>query len=491
MRRFSWFTVWVIIVFIIGGAVAAAFFLRSSADKVVSTGAAVPDKAAANPATKSESVLNLLPTILGFSRPTTVLFLFQNNTELRPTGGFIGAYATVRFDKGRASLLAVEGSEVLDKRTPDSWRPVPPAPIGNYLKVDRWYFRDSNWSPDFSVSALRALNFYTAEGGLASGDIDLVVAVTPTVLEALLSRIGAVTVEGLTFTPERVVETLEYNVEYGYEDRGLAFIDRKKILAPLLREVARRLAANLIFHFGEYQRLAETLLREKQVMVFAKNSEQQAIFDRGGWSGRVRSGDGDYLLWVDANLGALKTDHALTRTLQYSLKPLPEVGGWSAEATMAYEHRGTFDWRTSRYQSYVRLYVPSGAALQGVFFGDDQNQVAIDSTKVDQGTELGKQWFGTFIRIEPGARRRLRFAYTLSSSTTRLVEAGEYSLLVQKQSGTIAHGLTLRLDFGTTTMITAATPGEQADKWGDGVYEYSTDLSTDRDIMVTLRQPDT
>src|SRR3989339_224407 len=60
----------------------------------------------------------ILKQALGLSKPKTYLLLFLNNTELRPGGGFIGVYATVRMDKGQTEILALEGTEKIDSRTP-------------------------------------------------------------------------------------------------------------------------------------------------------------------------------------------------------------------------------------------------------------------------------------------------------------------------------------------------------------------------------------
>src|SRR3989344_8002630 len=42
-----------------------------------------------------------LPDVLGFRGSKTYLVLLQNNTELRPTGGFMGAFALVTMDRGK------------------------------------------------------------------------------------------------------------------------------------------------------------------------------------------------------------------------------------------------------------------------------------------------------------------------------------------------------------------------------------------------------
>ena len=49
-------------------------------------------------------------------------------------------------------------------------------------------------------------------------------------LEELLKLTGPITVDGLRFTGDNVQRTLEYEVEYGFVDRGRSREERKNIL---------------------------------------------------------------------------------------------------------------------------------------------------------------------------------------------------------------------------------------------------------------------
>lgn len=419
---------------------------------------------------ETDMFLQLAPHILGFRQPQTILLLFQNNTELRPGGGFIGAYAVVRMNRGKSEVLVVEGSENLDWRAPDEWQVDPPAPIKKYLGLERWYFRDSNWSPDFAVSAARALEFYQAEGGVAGDELTMVIGLTPTVLEELLRLTGPVTVDGRSFAADTVTEKLEYEVEIGYKERNIPREERKAIIEQLMQAVFARASASAFSNLTKHIETANRLVAEKQILAYSPDTEVQSLFDQHGLTGRVKVTEGDYLIWVDANLGALKTDQAIERNIRY------EIRKWGnkemrAMVTMTYQHNGKFDWRTTRYRTYARLYVPIGS-------------ISLEP-EVDQGMELGKQWFGKFIKVEPGETVAARFIYRLPSTISDQINKGLYTLFVQKQLGSIGHGLTLDLDFGTA--IKAATPAEAEAEWGDTVYSLESDLREGREFEVLLK----
>lgn len=431
---------------------------------------------------ENREAVNLLPRLLGFTKPITYLILFENNTELRPGGGFIGVYAVIRMNKGKMEIVKMEGTENLDRYAPADWKPTPPKPISEQLKVDRWYFRDANWSPDFSVSAEKALELYKAEKGAAADEIDAVAAFTPTVLEELLRLTGPLTAQGMEFTAENVTEKLEYEVEYGYDDKGVAFTERKQIILPLFSALIGKLESGVFANFSDYFSLAEELIKEKQIMAYAPADDLQKIIIAHGLDGRMAESSGDYLLWVDANLAALKTDYALKRSLYYEFSEQPD-GRLLALAQMAYSNQGEFDWRTTRYRTYARVFVPAGSELVLV---EQMNEMGATKkiTKFDQGEELGKKWFGAFISIEPGQTMYLNFHYLLPSAVSDAVANGAYTLLAQKQLGTIASGLTLNLNFGNNIKI--AEPAEVQSNWGDKAYKYSGDLREDRNFVINL-----
>ena len=402
--------------------------------------------------------MKIIPKFLGFTKPVTYLLLFENNTELRPGGGFIGSYAVMRVDKGKTELLKLEGTETLDRNTPSGWKPESPAQLKRHLGVGKWFFRDANWSPDFSESAKKALELYNGEGGASADQIDMVVGFTPTLLEQLIRVTGPVAVEGIKFTSENITEKLEYEVEYGYDERGLVFTERKKIMRPLFHALLAGLKLDALSNWQKYLEIGKEMIKEKQLMFYAVEPDWQKDLAKQDWTGQVKSADGDYLLWVDANLAALKTDWAIKRDLKYIITRR-EDGRFIATAEMTYNHKGKFDWRTSRYRTYARAFVPAGSELL-LYDGAMKWDRTSGKGEVEQGNELGKKWFGAFIAIEPGKIGKLSFTYLLPKTVSDQVQNHLYTIFVQKQLGLTEMGLTIEPKFGTTTSTVLRTDKE-------------------------------
>ncbi len=397
--------------------------------------------------TSNATESNLIQKVLGFSSPQTYLILFLNNTEIRPGGGFIGAYGVVRMDKATPEILKVEGTELLDNLGPQDFPSVPPEPLQKYLPIKRWGFRDSNWSPDFASSSVKSMDLFKKEKGTAAEDINAVIGITPTLLEEVLKISGPITVNGQVFNAENFTDKLEYEVEYGYAEQGLDFDERKKVLADLTHALFAKIRGDIFKHWSQYFALSQRMLAEKQIIAFSTDPETENVLLAKGWAGEIKQTGSDYLLWVDANMAALKTDKVMERELSYSFAPTSS-GKYVGTVKMKYKNNGSFTKFTTRYRTYARVYLPEGSkfiSVLGSMKADRTPGVGV----VDQGVENGKQWFGTFISIEPGKTGELAWQFYLAPQIVNQIKNNSYSsLLVQKQAGTLGHTLVLDLSIG-------------------------------------------
>ncbi len=437
--------------------------------------------------TEVEPATKFLPALLGHGEDSRYLLFFMNNTELRPTGGFLGVYGLVTMRDAEIIELDTNDVYYLDGPSEALARPAPPEPIRKYIRIDKWYLRDANWSPDFPTSAQVMERFYMEEAAVIGEDtrpIDGIIAVTPEVAADILRIIGPITVQGKTFDADGFTDQLEFAVERDFVTEGIPFFARKDIIGVLMEEMIDRLSSLPLADLLSVVRSVGRNFDESQAMAWMKDRELQAYLLKKDWAGAMRPVTGDYLSVIDANLAALKSDPAIDRSIYYSVYPGVD-GSYEARVDITYEHNGSFDWKTTRYRTYTRIYVPRGSELlsvEGAMIDDKLRDPARRPGAADTYEELDRTAFGAFISIEPGETRTLEFRYLLPPSVTRIIDAGDYRLTVEKQPGTTGHGLTLELDFGKK--LTNAVPAEEPSEWGDEVYRYSTDLRIDREFTV-------
>jgi hypothetical protein len=173
----------------------------------------------------------------------------------------------------------------------------------------------------------------------------------------------------------------------------------------------------------------------------------------------------------------------MDRELSYSFAPTTS-DRYAGIVKMKYINKGSFTKFTTRYRTYARVFLPEGSKFISVL-GSMKNDHTTDVGIVDMGIENGKQWFGTFISIEPGKTGELVWQFYLSPAVVEKIKNNSYNLLVQKQSGTIASGLTLDLNFGKNVVSTY--PSESLKDLGNQIYNYKTDLRLDREFKVNLK----
>ncbi|HAU66276.1 MAG: hypothetical protein UT30_C0003G0035 [Candidatus Uhrbacteria bacterium GW2011_GWF2_39_13] len=436
----------------------------------------------------------LLPDFAGLDQPTTLLLLFLNNTELRPAGGFIGSYGVLETFAGDITQLETADTYTLDDAAASEIVRIPPVPLQTYNATTKWFFRDANWSPDFAVSSQQAISLFLEEVGFIKDLTDIpsaalfhgVIGVTPTYLSDLLAITGPITVGSQTFTSENIIDTLEYQVEFGYQLQGIPVHQRKALLADLVNELKTRLYQLPSKRWEEVLAITQKAFKEKQLLLYSANPQTQEILVNVGWAGSVSSSTSDTLMVVDANLASLKSDPAVERSTQYEVfKNASDQ--WIGRISIAYNHKGTFDWKTTRYRTYTRVYLPLGSKLirsSGSWLNDKTQNPTKTIGSVDQMDELGFTSFGVFTSVEPGEQNNLVFEFQLSPQVIEQIETGQYDLTVLKQAGSQNNALTIDLDFDKN--VTHARPSEDAQEWGDDIYRLNTILDHDLEIYISL-----
>lgn len=429
-----------------------------------------------------------LPELTGLGEDRQMLLLFANNTELRPAGGFLGVFGLAITRDGEVVGMTTDDVYNIDKYVADEgYQVAPPAPLATYLGTTKWYFRDSNWSPDFPTSVTTSIQLLRQEiayAGVPVPEIHGAVMFTPTFVGRLLDFVGPVTIDGQTFTEDNIADKLEYEVEIGYVEDGIPPHQRKDVIARMTDVVVDRVLALPSSSWPSLFAILKEGFAQKELVLWSADEETQAVYVDAGWSGAtLPAATDDVLMVVDANLAALKTDPVVERTIAYTVTPTAQ--GYQATAAITYTNNGTFTWKTTRYRTYTRVYAPLGSTLlssSGTLVNDKILSPSGAEGEVTVADELGMTTFGAFTSIEPGTSRTLSFTYLLPASVGDAIENDVYELQVIKQIGAEDHELVLDLDFNRD--IARATPAEDEDAWGDDVYHVETVLATDATFTV-------
>ncbi len=350
----------------------------------------------------------------------TFLVLLQNNMELRPGGGFLGQYAIIKIKDGELVSTFIEDANLLDQRI--SVRITPPYPFKRMMQIKNWKFRDSNFSPDFPTNVEKAKYFFRLSGG-NSVQFDGVIAVNATVLNDILALTGPITVPGYpeTFTSENAVLKLEEKVEKAYiMNPEIDTQNRKAIMKKMAPIIFDKLFT--LGNISKIANLAHAEMQKKNIMLYFSDPNLEKLAESVYWSGKMAADwSGDYLMAVDANMGAFKTDYYIKREMEYEIN----FTGEKPIVTLRIKYKNTAaygDWRTSDYHSYLRIYVPEGSKFL------EREMISSPLTN----SEFRKTYFGSIVHVLIGGETNAMIKYELPESIT----LENYRLLIQKQSGT-------------------------------------------------------
>lgn len=397
---------------------------------------------AASFVTNGKPLLEAAPYLLGIDKERTYLVLFQNDKELRPTGGFMTGYSIMKVNKGSFSPVSSSDIYNLDAK----YKPtiLAPDPIIKYLKgpyvlSNKLRLRDMNWSPDFAESMKLFVNEAKSVG--ITG-IDGVISVDTQVLVYLLDAIGKIGVPGFgNFSTEIDSRCNCPNVIYELEDfadvegpvvwdpAGTGKIiyapanydNRKKIIGPLMNSILANAMGQPKDKLPKLFEAGFKSLIEKHVLFYLFDSKSQDAVSSFGIAGTIKSTSGDYLHINDANLGGRKSNLYVTNEISQEFSTSKD-GYIEKTLTLTYKNPMKQDgWLNSVLPDWVRIYVPKGSTLISFDGAED---------KADPYEEFGKTVFAGFFKLRPEGVSKLTLKYKLP-----IKAKGEVDLLIQKQPG--------------------------------------------------------
>ena len=447
-----------------------------------------------------EEMLALARQLGGESEPQRYLIVFQNSSELRPTGGFMGTIAELDVKNGEVTDLNIPPGGVYDFQ--GSLKVLLAAPKPLRMMNANWQLQDANWFFDFPTSAKKVLWFYEKAGGPTR---DGLIAVNSNLLPQLLAVIGEIKLpdRNVVLTPDNVLFWLQQEVEYGPDKQDN---QPKKVIAELTPILLERLENLPPDKFISVLSVFWQALQKKDIQIYHRQADIEDKLKELGWAGEVKSTDKDYLAIVDTNIAGGKTDSFIKQTF-YLQTDIDAAGNIINNLRIVKTHTGDpndlFGGDTNI--DYLRVYVPQGAKLvsaQGFYrpskdkfsdpsagYSEDDFLAAVEQNPVlheQSGTriteEFGKTVFGNWVKVEPGETVEVSLTYRLpfriefariesdnplvayfnralrflGVDITSPAPLALYTILWQKQSGQapaqIEHTLSLPADWQFTTV---------------------------------------
>ncbi len=432
--------------------------------------------------------VELIPALedfLGIKTDKKYLVVFQNNAELRASGGFVGSYALIDLKKGRIKNIEVPAGGSYD--TEGGMRVLVESPKPLHLVKSTWYFWDANWWPDWKMSAKNLMWFLEKSSGPS---VDGVISITPDVLRDILEITGPIDLTekyGVLVDSNNFWELIQEIVEVVgqpevYQDKNLKTDILSRVDIPtstatssleiatstatttetLLRNEPKKIIGDLMskimsVYSTNFNReiLFKTLkvlednLSKKNILLYFTNDKLQAEAESRSWAGRIKDAPLDYLMVVDTNIAGGKTSYFVENDFSLAVN-IKADGSIVNKLTIDKKHLGQKGDLFSgiRNVNWLRVYVPLGSTLisaqgfsqpEAKYFKEAEatavkNEVVLNTeenyeldplsqTKIYQ--ESGKTVFANWTMVDPAQSDVIEIEYRLPYNFYTLFEASE------------------------------------------------------------------
>jgi len=432
-------------------------------------------KESSNMIYKTKSILNYSDELLAKKTTKKYLLLFANNMELRPGGGFIGSFGILTIKD-----FTLENFSIYDVYDADGQLKAhiePPKAIKQYLNMNHWFLRDSNFSPDLLENYIQAKFFLDKE--IKKNDFSGVILITTTGIQNILKAFGEIYLEDYN---EKINKDNFYlKTQFYAENKFFPGSTQKK---TFLGSLARYILFNT--ETASWKTLGlETYksLNEKQIAVYLDNRKIQSLFDSFYWSGRIlepkclsssKNCLVNYLFPIDSNLGGNKTNFFINRSI--NIKTLINSQG---------EIKTSFQLKIKNnspnsvfpggpYSNYFQFLIPKDSLVKKI----TKNGVLVKNYE-----EIVKQQktINFFFKVEPKKTVDIQIDYQLKPKFKK--GKGVYQLMIQKQIGSSNSDLNLKIKMPKNIYLINQnfTPLVK----GDSII-YNTVLSADKIFFIEL-----
>src|SRR3989344_1578942 len=417
----------------------------------------------------AKPLIKILPNLLGEPDEKKYLILFQNDKELRPTGGFITAYAIFRIDRGVIHVDRSDNIYNLDSTVPN--KPKAPPPIRKYLpKVPVFNLRDTNLSPDFIESMKTFNSLYDKARGKV--EVDGIIALDTSVLVSTIKILDdRVSAAGITFTSKtdkrcdcpQVIYELERSIstplslDLRVSDLEAIQAGRKAIIGDLLYAImTKALKSSPKKYWGPLFQDLVTKINEKHVLFYLYDQDAQQGIQAVNADGRIRPFTGDYLHINESNFSGAKVNLYVRKavTQNYEVK---NDGNIVKTVTINYKNpHPASDCNLERgglclnavYRNWFRIYTTLGSKL----ITSKGSEV-----KMISYSELGKTVFEGFLTVRPEGTAVFTILYALPKN---IINDSAVPLLIQKQPGTNEEEYSIKVNGRETQKLILSTDKE-------------------------------
>lgn len=393
----------------------------------------------------------LFTKLFGFDQKENFLVVFQDDQNIKATGGQIEAYGMLEVYMGKIVKFDTYDISGLDNLVSVSMTEVPPAPLIEHQNKSVWLPGDANWYPDWAETAKRFKWFFensSTTNKKYADNLSGVIALNMSVFESLLKETGELVVYG------EKIDHLNF--------RNILRERNKKYISALLVEIFKEISLDSDISLKNifYDQLAL-----KNVLLYFFDVLPAQISHFLNYDGVIRETDKDYLMIVDSSFseGVVRPEEEIF------YRVTEEEDGVFVDLDINYANVSS-----DNYDSYLRIYVPLNSVLSSCNVEDD----------VLVYQEFNKTVFALPLFLEAESMKNLHCKYFLADTVKDSTKKGEYFLYVQKQPGKNIENFTVDLSF--INSIELYQPSDFFLDHDSGHIKWQKAIKTDLEFLINF-----
>ncbi len=391
-----------------------------------------------------------------------IVLLFQNPSEIRPGGGFVGSYADITVSGGQMTNIDVR--DIYDPDGQLDLKVIPPEQLQGVTR--NWGARDANWFFDFPTSAKTIVHFLEASKMYSDRNetFDMAIALNINVVQSLLDVTGPIPLPeyGITITSDNFLPEVQREVEAGADKKAGQPKKILKVLAPILLQKLNDLSSegrNQLF-----QKIKEAV-QKKDIMYYAKDATLSDFLTSHNLDGSVYSLPdnfwGSYLAVVNANVAGGKTDAFIGESVSAKVD-LDTNGNTFTSVNITRTHSGNTQkdpWYRVVNKDFLQVFTEPGTSLVSIQGNDartvnstleytrssyttnpdlaaTEKEVYLTNFKAWQRNEFGKNVFAAWLQTPAGQSKTMQLRYQTSYTNLPALAPGQvYTFIFERQSG--------------------------------------------------------
>jgi len=251
------------------------------------------------------TLVKVAPALAGADRPKRYLIAFQNSAEARGTGGILGAFAVVEFDKGNLTVIKTGSNKGL--RWLEEIPIAMPDEFKDLYRSDPAIWQNSNLSPHYPYGAKIWLALWKLQFGQR---LDGVIAVDPIALSYMLKATGPVSLpSGKVLTAENLVSETLSKAYKEYEKDNAA---REQYLVTIINATSKQLL-EAKFNKLQMARAVQQGIVENRILIYSTEGKVETELRQTRLAGFMETAPSNQFRAVVQNIDASKLDYYLER----------------------------------------------------------------------------------------------------------------------------------------------------------------------------------